>query len=45
LNEFYDGTGIGLTIARSLARRLGGDVQLDTSHSHGARFFFTLPIN
>ena len=40
LNEYYDGTGIGLTVARSLARRLGGDVVLDTSYTAGARFVF-----
>ncbi len=41
LNEYYDGTGIGLTVARSLARRLGGDVVLDTSYTGGARFVVT----
>lgn len=44
LNEYYDGTGIGLTVARSIARRLGGDVVLDASYSPGARFVMTLPI-
>lgn len=46
LDEYYDGTGIGLTIARSLARRLGGDIVLDTSYQamEGARFVMTLPI-
>jgi signal transduction histidine kinase len=44
LNEYYDGTGIGLTVARSLARRLGGDIQLDTTYTDGARFVMTLPI-
>ena len=43
LNDFCDGTGIGLTVARSLARRMGGDVQLDSSYTGGARFFLTLP--
>ena len=43
LDEFYEGTGIGLTIARSLARRMGGDVILDTSYHPGARFVLTLP--
>ena len=44
LDEFYEGTGIGLTIARSLAQRLGGDITLDTSYSPGARFVLTLPM-
>ena len=43
LNVYYDGTGIGLTVARSLARRLGGDVVLDTQYTGGARFIMTLP--
>ncbi len=42
LDEYYDGTGIGLTVARSLARRLGGDVVLDTSYTGGARFVMTV---
>lgn len=44
LDDYYDGTGIGLTVARSIARRLGGDIVLDTSYTDGARFVFTLPI-
>ncbi len=44
LNDYYDGTGIGLTVARSLARRLGGDIRLDTTFTGGARFVMTLPI-
>ena len=44
LDEYYDGTGIGLTVARSLARRMGGDVVLDQSYTQGARFIMTLPI-
>lgn len=42
LDEYYDGTGIGLTVARSLARRLGGDIVLDTSYTDGARFVMML---
>ena len=45
LDEYYDGTGIGLTVARSIARRLGGDIVLDTNYTGGARFVFTLPMN
>ena len=44
LNEYYDGTGIGLTVARSIARRLGGDIVLDTTYGPGARFVMTLPM-
>lgn len=44
LDEYYDGTGIGLTVARSVARHLGGDIMLDTSYTCGARFVYTLPI-
>ena len=43
LDEFYEGTGIGLTVARSIARRLGGDIMLDTTYTPGARFVFSLP--
>jgi len=45
LDNYYSGTGIGLTIARSIARRLGGNIVLDTSYDDGARFVMTLPIN
>ena len=44
LNEYEIGTGIGLTVARSICRRLGGDVVLDTSYTQGARFVMTLPV-
>ena len=45
LDEYYDGTGIGLTVARSLARRIGGDIKLDTAYIGGSRFVLTLPVN
>ena len=45
LNQFFDGQGIGLTVARSIARRLDGDVVLDTTYAGpGSRFVLTLPI-
>lgn len=44
LDEYYDGTGIGLTVARSLVRSIGGDIILDTAYIGGSRFVMTLPI-
>ena len=45
LNEYEEGTGIGLTVARSICRRLGGDIVLDTTYTDGARFVMTLPVS
>jgi signal transduction histidine kinase len=45
LDEYYDGTGIGLTVARSLARRIGGDIILDTAYIGGSRFVMLLPVD
>ena len=45
LNQFFDGQGIGLTVARNIVRRLGGDLVLDTTKQDaGSRFVITLPI-
>ena len=44
LDEYTDGTGIGLSIARSLARHMRGNVTIDTSYTAGARFVLTLPL-
>ena len=45
LNNYFGGNGVGLTAARSIARRLDGDVVLDTAHGGpGARFVLSLPM-
>ncbi len=45
LNQYFDGQGVGLAVARNIARRLGGDVILDQSFAGpGSRFVLTLPI-
>lgn len=45
LNQYFDGRGVGLTVARNIARRLGGDVVLDDGFAGpGSRFVLTLPI-
>ena len=46
LNEFVQGTGLGLPICRDIAGLMGGRVYLDTTHTgKGARFLLVLPID
>lgn len=44
LDTFKEGMGLGLTLCRSMATRLGGTVNLDTTYDKGARFIVKLPI-
>ena len=37
------GSGLGLYIARRLARAMGGEITVDSAPGMGARFVFTLP--
>jgi signal transduction histidine kinase len=39
----HDGAGLGLPLARRLARSAGGDVTYDAGHTPGARFVIALP--
>lgn len=46
LNDFVEGTGLGLNICKTLAERLKGKVYLDKTYSEkGARFVFAHPID
>lgn len=44
LDPFSQGLGLGLSVARLIARALGGELQLDTSYGPGARFVLTVPV-
>ena len=44
LDQFKQGTGIGLQLCQQFTTRLGGKIWVDTSYKDGARFIFTHPI-
>jgi two-component system CheB/CheR fusion protein len=42
-NRRYGGTGLGLTISRSLVRLMGGNMRVESTLGTGSFFFFTIP--
>ena len=44
LDEFKQGSGLGLNICRIIAERLHGEVKVDKKYTNGARFLFILPL-
>lgn len=42
LNQFAQGSGLGLNICQTIASKLGGEVYLDKSYTNGARFVFVI---
>lgn len=43
VDAYKEGVGLGLPLARRIARQLGGDVILDTTYKDGSRFILKLP--
>ncbi|MFN3465544.1 MAG: ATP-binding protein [Terricaulis sp.] len=44
IGEIYGGAGLGLSIARDLARAMGGDVTVSSELGQGATFSLSVPI-
>lgn len=45
VNSFKQGTGLGLTICKTIIEVLNGTIGVDSRPGEGARFWFTLPYN
>ena len=44
INDFVQGTGLGLTLYRMLVEKMGGRIWLRSQEGKGSRFYFTLPL-
>lgn len=44
-DSFEQGIGLGLTVSKKTAVKLGGDLTLDKTYTDGARFVLTLPVS
>ena len=44
INDFVQGTGLGLTLCRMIVEKMGGRIWLRSQEGKGSRFYFTLPL-
>ena len=44
VDDFVQGTGLGLTLCRMLVEKMGGRIWLRSQEGQGSRFYFTLPL-
>lgn len=40
----YEGSGLGLSIAKGFVKQLGGEIWVDSTKNEGSTFYFTLPV-
>ena len=45
LNEFAQGSGLGLSICKLTINNMGGDIWIDPDYTKGSRFCFSHPLN
>jgi len=45
ITQLYGGTGLGLTVAKQLVEKMGGELTLESEPGKGACFSFSIPVN
>ena len=43
IDEYKQGTGLGLPMSQAIAESLGGIIRVDSGYTQGARFIFSHP--